>query len=866
MTLTDTLNTPTLQYQPAASEDQTINPVDDSAFDSLVQASKNLLEALEVWLAANCTQNQSQSQNQNQSPSNQDQAPEDSNALLTNISNHPRRDPATVKAFDDAWASYYNFFQAWKERDAQRLLSTLLDHARHINLLWRTVRNDPSARIEWEPRIEEQRKDLRVKASQLAGPEGAAQLDVVFADYMNGSAHTVTPSLAPPSQAGLDNIVIPAVSVSHENTSDSVHPRTQTTPSTAKKRQRASSVSKQKSAASATTSNVSKDLQTTYSGHSADMDSIIQPDATSATSSGYEAPKPKKPATTSAAAAAAAALETIPTGFEKPTKWTNLQLIHELAMDSGFKVEPNRPLGARTMHESPLLQTADQGGDDPTNAATGLQGLEDRIRAMATKAYFDQIRDDAAKGQLGKWIPSLLTTIREQLLDMVPPNSAIAMQITEGFDIEFVQQQIEKNVYDLTGALNGVVDIMSKLCAPVRDQAIKRIQESLNEISQDPSQLSAPDVTTETSATSIAPNDLVSVLQSILELLELMLLDMANFRLTVARPKLEKQAIPYEQSAFKESVDKGEVSLESTQNWLQDSAKRYLQQQASAPTLPVATEGGASSSANDDIPGPESSSNPGRRRHYDILVHSLLDLVFSSKRFDVGIDRVQFPATLALDRERMTRFQNEVQGLALVAVIMNISTNVSPMLSDESHEELKNTLLKLMEAPNTSLETLAEAVIEAKERELLMNARRSASKSSSPSSSAPGSSLSSTSSIIDSSSFPKLLLSDEQRNCIQNTVARAISFDSTLFRVLSQRLRKVLEDFTLSTPSSGGKSGAMPNEAALSKVGLGHLKKEIETLALQFRFLTKYNAQVYRPWYDPMLAKIISNIKKSGKQ
>ncbi|KAG0316738.1 hypothetical protein BGZ99_006719 [Dissophora globulifera] len=870
---------------------------DDSAFESLVESSKALLEALQTWLAANHRANQESSETA--SPASDAVALE--SAAITSPSSsttyHPQLDNATlVRNFDQAWTSYYHFFQAWKDKDAKRLLQTLLDHARQIEALWRSVQTDPSARTEWEPRIEEQRRDLRAKAGQLAGPDGVAQLDAVFADFVSFTgATTITDSVAA------------TAAVSTDATAPSV-----------KKRQRVSSVSATATATADDTTTAASSSSSTKptSGTASPKATSAEAGASSTSDSAAanQGPKPKKSA--QATEASAVSLEEIvgnlPAGFEKPSKWTNLQLIHELALDAGFKIESRRPSGGATTPSS------GQDSDDRESSSSsdaGSQTLEARIRAMATKAYFDRIREDAEQGQLRKWIPSILTSIREQLLDMLPPTSAMAMQVEEAFDLEFVQQQVDQGVYDMKAALNSVVLIMSRLCAPVRDTRIKKLKEDLGLVQQNPflkraaspgateteakadensattttadSTTSSTTATSSTyTATSVTPKDLVSVLQEILEVLEVMMLDMANFRLTVARPRLEKQAIPYEQNAFKDLLEEEQVSLEPTRIWLQESASRL------APT-----SSSALSSSSAVASDPHNTSHfRSNNKYYEILVQGLLDLIFSKKHFNVSPDREQLSATLALDVERLMRYQNEVQGLALVAVMLNVAQNVPPMLKEEDQGELKNTLLKLIESPDTSRDVLVEAIVEAKERALLLASRALSSRSSSPSPTPASASL---------------LLTAEQKSYVSNTLAKAISFDSTLYSVLSKRVRKVLEFYLLTTVepvtsataaaaavtaaaaaaaassssspstmpatgpapasiatgSSGDKrAGAMPEQVELNKMGLGALTTEMEQLARQIRFLTKYNAQVYRQWYDPMLGKILSQQHQQQQQ
>ena len=510
------------------------------------------------------------------------------------------------------------------------------------------------------------------------------------------------------------------------------------------------------------------------------------------TSTGEE-PQPKKPFK-----ARVPRQPVTPVGFEKQDKWSNLQLIHELALDPNFKIEAKRIGGDSTSSEG-----TEEGTSGSSNV-NSIESLESRIRAMATKAYFDKIREDAEQGQLGKWIPPLLTTIREQLLDMVPQESSIARQIRDGFDLEFVQQQVDRKVYDVKGALEGVLGLMAKLCAPVRDPAIRRIQQDLNLITGNPlqqtPQAAASGNRTATSATSANPKDLVSVLKDILELLEEMLMDLANYRLMVARPSLEKQAIPYEQHAFKTALENGEITLDATTAWLETSAANL----ARASTMPTTTSPGSKDQSSSTSPSSSAKTN----RHYEVYINAVLDLLFFKIPLELS-SKEDFPETFVLDQTRLTRYQNELQALALIAVMWNISLNVQPPLRDEGQQELKQTLFRLMESADTSKETLAEAIIEAKEKTLLLTSRPSTT-----------SSTTSTRSISPTTSpTTSLLLSADQKSYIRNTIERAISFDSSLYSVLSQRLRKVLESYLLSSPPGlGSKPGVMPEQIGRAHV------------------------------------------------
>ncbi|KAF9988579.1 hypothetical protein BGZ75_009156 [Mortierella antarctica] len=811
---------------------------DDDAFEALVESSKALLEALQTWMAANLKPHDDTTTGTENGNDSATRAPHSTAA-------DSQRNAALVRNFDQAWTSYFGFFEAWKNKDARRLLETLLEHARQLEALWRTVQSDAMARVEWQPRIEEQRRDLRAKAGQLAGPSGVARLDSAFADFVTTTTTNTAVAAAAAAETNSptsnSNSSSAAVSLTRASPTaeDAVMEETLTSTPGAKKRQRNASVS-QPDIVMASADQVSNTLATATRS----TDSSLMAEGNTDSNATQE-PLPKKPATANPSAGASTAKKTakettadghltfeLPIGSAKPEKWSNLRMLHEVALDPSLRIEQ-----------------APQGPDTD---------LVQRIEAMATKAYFDSIREDAAKGELGKWIPSILTSIRMQLLDMVPPGSATAHRVAEAFDLEFVQQQVDRKVYDVKAALEGVLDIMSKLCAPIRDVSIRQLQEDLQQVSQHPFQTeqgtsSSNTPTPKYTATSVSPKDLVSVLQGILELLEQMLMDMANFRLIAARPKLEQQAIPYEQDAFKTMLEDGETSLEATTTWLQTSATRFLSSKSTSP--PSSPSETATSSSGSGSPG--SASAKSGNRHYEVFANAVLDLLFSKKAVET-LDKNEFPETFELDRMRLTRYQNEIQALLLVAVMMNMAFNSAPLVkTGEWSEELKSTLFKLMELSGTTKGQFADAIIEAKEKALLVAAR--SGSSSSPSSSSTSSPNPCSPTPTSSVSASQLLMTEDKKRSLHTSIAKAVSFDSPLYSVIAQRVRKVLERYLTSTSASGG----MPDRAALNKIGLGFLEGELEVIAKPIRFLVKYNAKVYQQWYDPILAKALAQASET---
>ncbi|KAG0208727.1 hypothetical protein BGX31_002256, partial [Mortierella sp. GBA43] len=593
--------------EPAPANAPSDHSDNDPAFDSLVESSKALLEALQDWIMANLQSSQDQDQDEIQnhpspsssttlsapssptsssfpfSSSTTDLALPITTTTETTLSKEQRQqqESALVSQFDQAWITYYQFFEAWKNGDAQRLLKTLLDHAQQIDTLWRSVQNeDPAVRLEWEPRIEGMRRDLRAKATKLAGDQGAARLDEVFAGFVSATtAADPAPAPAPAGEAEVTPAAMPtlppttttteapeAEEAAVPSTSTDLPPTEEGVPSTEdkaaiappsppKKRQRAPKKTTVEDAAlidleettmkrrprkpkpapeedpstapeaPADQTEKPKRVRTRKpkAAPSTDQDPTAkaEPAAESASepaskksvskkkkSKGIKTPRPatisrpvrmpvEKPPPPIVMVDPKPEPPRVPTEddildplgvpLDKPTRWSNWKMIHELALDGELRIGGNGSLTDGLSSSS----DSDSDEDGAANGSSKPQTMEDLIRTIARKAYFDKIREETDQGHLDKWIGPLLTSIRERLLEMVKVGTPSHLQISEALDLEFVQQQVDKGVFDIKAALAGVLAMMARLCAPVRDAKIKQIQEDLEAITQNPFVLSS---------------------------------------------------------------------------------------------------------------------------------------------------------------------------------------------------------------------------------------------------------------------------------------------------------------------------------------------------------------------------------------
>ena len=75
---------------------------------------------------------------------------------------------------------------------------------------------------------------------------------------------------------------------------------------------------------------------------------------------------------------------------------------------------------------------------------------------------------------------SLLTEIRETMIGLLlPSQTRVKDAITEKLDIELIAQQAANNVLDVKAHAIFIIDLMGKLCAPVRDEVCTYLIQTL---------------------------------------------------------------------------------------------------------------------------------------------------------------------------------------------------------------------------------------------------------------------------------------------------------------------------------------------------------------------------------------------------
>ncbi|XP_033216068.1 T-complex protein 11-like protein 1 isoform X2 [Belonocnema kinseyi] len=194
----------------------------------------------------------------------------------------------------------------------------------------------------------------------------------------------------------------------------------------------------------------------------------------------------------------------------------NMALAHEIAVDKNFKLHKLEP-------------------DDST--------LHKKVKEIMHKAFWtlleEQLKEDPPNYTQAL---VLLKEIKETLDELVlPHHKKIRENINEVLDVDLIKQQAEKGVLDFQHYAGYVISMMSKVCAPVRDEKIKELSQS---------------------------TDVIETFKGIMEILQLMRLDLANFTITMMRPNIVASSIEYEKTKFAEFLKVQADGLRYTREWI----------------------------------------------------------------------------------------------------------------------------------------------------------------------------------------------------------------------------------------------------------------------------------------------------------
>ncbi|XP_018541161.1 T-complex protein 11-like protein 2 [Lates calcarifer] len=326
--------------------------------------------------------------------------------------------------------------------------------------------------------------------------------------------------------------------------------------------------------------------------------------------------------------------------MESARDLSNLRFAHEITVNHNFHLEPD------SLSQDSLWKV---------------------VRDNVHKAFWDilesELNDDPP--EYGQAI-RLLEEIREILLSFLNPGAnRMRTQIMEVLDMDLIRQQADNDAVDIQGLSSYIITTMGKMCAPVRDEDIKKLRESTDNI--------------------------VTLFREIFRVLDLMKADMVNFTIDNLRPVLQRQSVEYERAKFQSILEKTPNALDHTTSWIKSVLEELLS--ANIPTEQTQGKGQRA------LPGP-----------FQILNAAFLRILTWDD------DKGPLPETWMTDEARLREIQWKLQQYQAVnEVLLIVYSTVGgpiqglPSLSDRL-KRMTSVLLDGMHSPDFNLKEALEGV------------------------------------------------------------------------------------------------------------------------------------------------------------
>lgn len=246
-------------------------------------------------------------------------------------------------------------------------------------------------------------------------------------------------------------------------------------------------------------------------------------------------------------------------------------------------------------------------------------------RGPLNQAISQSMRDSLELGD-SMWIVGVAEIIREKLLRLVVPGKSLYNLISETLDLKLIADQVTLGSFSYERFYSFMNSILPKLCAPVRDAEVRALVQDQNE-------------------------DPIERLAKLIYVIDLLLLDHANFTLQTHAPMLRKEAASYEQGCFSKMVETGSPSR--TIQWWNHARARAVED--------------ASRRAADGVSYLSTRLTPER-----IYSQGLVDLAIAVTK----LDDHDLPETLELDRERILRMRSDVLRMITIDAILLTAKNL----------------------------------------------------------------------------------------------------------------------------------------------------------------------------------------------
>ncbi|XP_028397016.1 T-complex protein 11-like protein 1 [Dendronephthya gigantea] len=441
----------------------------------------------------------------------------------------------------------------------------------------------------------------------------------------------------------------------------------------------------------------------------------------------------------------------------------NMAIAHEMALNSDFKL----------------------------NEAAS-DSFEGQVKKIVHQAFWDILQESISQDPPNyEHAIKLLAEVKETLLSLTfEHNHSLRERINSVLDIDLIKQQSVHGNVDIPGYANFIIQTMSRICVPARDEDIRKL--------------------------STVEDGLVALFREIFRVLDLMKLDMANYRLSVLRPQIVQQSVEYERQKFKEYLKANPNGLLSTEQWIKkghDVARREL----NASDDPVGIDGDRSgaSCGND---GREGTTNVGL---VDVCRHCYSGILLGEGNFP-------FPETLFMDSYRVAETRLSAQCLVKVVSVIAVTLNIvgKHLASDAEYKTtLKESVAVLLKDLRESdlanaFPNICEQVI--KETDSFLSKRELAS------------------------------LDEEKTIVLRQQIMNLAEDGNNICQLFKKRMYDFVKNGLLQPNASNTTPATVP-------ATLADIEHELLDIWKKFGHLVSHNYAVFGPFYEEILKNILSS-------
>ncbi|XP_058932384.1 T-complex protein 11 homolog isoform X2 [Kogia breviceps] len=226
--------------------------------------------------------------------------------------------------------------------------------------------------------------------------------------------------------------------------------------------------------------------------------------------------------------------------------------------------------------------------------------------------------------------------------------------------MNLLKQEAEHGALNVPHLSKYILNVMTLLCAPVRDEAVQKLENI---------------------------TDPVRLLRGIFQVLGLMKMDMVNYTVQSLQPQLQEHSVQYERAKFQELLNKQPSLLNHTTKWLTREAADLSMPPPSCPDTP------ASFSAV--CPSPSEAANSLEPLNPKmVLSQGFLNLLLWDPEDE------EFPETLLMDRARLQELETQLRQLTILASVLLVASSFSGSVlfgSPQFMDKLKRITKALIE-------------------------------------------------------------------------------------------------------------------------------------------------------------------------